>query len=97
MLLLFPLVVWFLATLTPSERTMRARMAAHTLHAKHDPKETSAAGRAAFLASFETQVDPEGVLPPDERARRAEQLFKAHMTRLSFKAAQARRATKKAS
>jgi hypothetical protein len=67
-------------------------MAAHTLHATHDPKETSAAGRAAFLKSFEQKVDPEGKLPEDERRRRAEQLFKAHMTGLALKASQARRA-----
>jgi hypothetical protein len=85
-------LAWLLAALTPSERTLRARLAAHTLHAKRDPRETSAPGRAAFLASFEEKVDPDGELPAVERARRAEQLRKAHMTRLALLAAQARRA-----
>lgn len=86
------LLLALVASLTPSERSLRARLAAHTLHAKRDARETSAAGRAAFLASFEEKVDPDGELSAEERTRRAEQLFKAHMTRLALKAAQARRA-----
>lgn len=80
--------------LTPSERTLRARLAAHTLHAQVDPTEHTAPARAAFLASFEKAVDPDGTLAPAERARRAAHARKAHFTRLALKSAQARRKAK---
>lgn len=64
--------------MTPEQRTARARHAAHAMHAKHDSRKTTAAARRVFLAGFETQVDPDGVLPAPERARRAEHARKAH-------------------
>lgn len=70
---------------------MRARIGAYALHAKHDPKVTTQPARAKFLASFEEQVDPDGVLPLDERRRRAECARKAHFARLALKSVQARR------
>src|SRR6266511_1394964 len=80
--------------LSPTERSLRARLAAHTMHAKHDARETTAAARAAFLARFEAQVDPEGTLPPEERRRRAEQARSAYFTRLAFVRARAARQSK---
>jgi hypothetical protein len=77
--------------LSPAERTLRARLAAHTMHSKHDARETTAAARAAFLARFEAEVDPEGTLHPDERQRRAEQARSAYFTRLAFQRAKAAR------
>lgn len=71
--------------LTPAQRVLRARMGAHAQHAKHDPHETTAAARSAFLARFEREVDPDGILPPDERARRAEHALKAHMAGLALR------------
>jgi hypothetical protein len=54
-------------------RALRARMAAHVLHAQvSDEAEHTAPARAAFLSRFEREVDPDGVLDPDERARRAD-------------------------
>jgi hypothetical protein len=41
-------------------------------------------------------VDPDGTLPIDERARRAEHAMKAHMARLSLKAAMKRRKPRRA-
>ncbi len=70
--------------LTPEERTLRARLGAHSLHASSDPRETTAKARVAFLAKFEDQVDPDRMLPEDERKRRAEQALKAHMSRLAL-------------
>ena len=72
---------------------MRARLAAHALHAQHDSREVSKPGREAFLARFEREVDPDGTLPTDERARRAAHARKAYFTRLALKSAQARRHT----
>src|SRR6266508_1823302 len=77
--------------LSPAERTLRARLAAHTMHAKHDARETTAAARAAFLARFEAEVDPGNALPPEERRRRAEQARSAYFTRLAFERAKAAR------
>jgi hypothetical protein len=47
--------------------------------------------RQAFLKRFEREVDPEGMLPPDERRRRAEHAMRAHMLRLAKRSVQARR------
>ncbi len=81
-------------TLTPRERTLRAQIGAHALHASHDPRETTAKARAAFLGRFEDQVDPERVLPEEERRRRAEHARKAHFARLALASARARRERK---
>jgi len=40
-------------------------------------------GRQAFLARFEREIDPEGVLPSDERRIRAQHAMRAHMLRLA--------------
>lgn len=77
--------------LSPTERSLRARLGAHALHAKHDSRELTAPARAAFLARFEDEVDPERVLSEPERKRRAEHARRAHMTRLSFASARARK------
>jgi hypothetical protein len=81
--------------LSPAERTLRARLAAHTMHAQHDARQTTASGRAAFLARFEAEVDPDGRLDPQERARRAEQARRAYFARLALAATKARRAKRK--
>jgi hypothetical protein len=80
------------ARVSPAERSLHARMAAYAMHARHDSRQTSAPGRAAFLARFERQVDPDGHLDPQERARRAELARRAYFARLSLAAAKARRA-----
>jgi hypothetical protein len=76
--------------LTPAQRSTRARLAVQVMHAKHDPKETTAKARATFLERFEREADPDGVLDPAERTRRAEHLRKAHMTRLALASSRAR-------
>jgi hypothetical protein len=78
--------------LSPSERSLRARLAAHTMHATHDSREITKPARDAFLARFEREVDPDGKLPEAERRRRAEQAKRAYFTRLAFQSAKARRA-----
>lgn len=77
--------------LTPSERTQRARLAAHAMHAQNDSRATTAKGRASFLDRFEREVDPDGTLDPVERSRRADHAKKAYFARLALKSAQARR------
>ena len=82
--------------MSPAERTLRARMAAHAMHVRHDARAVTAKARAAFLASFERAADPEGVLPPEERHRRAEHLRRAYFARLALASAKARRARRPA-
>lgn len=79
---------------TPSaERSLKASIAAHESWAKtEDPSARTERARSAFDARFERQVDPDGVLDPDERARRAAHARKAYFARLALKSAQARRA-----
>ena len=78
--------------LTPSERSLRARVAAHVSWANtRDRSARTAAARRAAMDRYEQQVDPDGELHPAERARRARHAMRAHMTRLAYKSAQARR------
>ena len=77
-------------TLTASQRSLRASIAADVMHAKHDPRVTTRNGTAAFLSKFEREADPDGVLDPVERARRAELLKRAHFKRLAFQSSRAR-------
>lgn len=79
-------------SLTPAERSLRARLAAHSLHARvRDPAAHTAPARRAFLERFEREVDPCGELPDDERRRRAEHARKACFTRLALASVKARR------
>lgn len=75
-------------SLTASQRALRARVAAFSLHAQGGT--STKAGTAAFLARFEREVDPDNTLSPDERARRAALARRAYMSRLALKASRAR-------
>jgi len=66
-------------------------VAAYRLHATHDPKETTKKARAAFESRFEREVDPGMVLPPAERARRADAARRAYFTELALRSSRARR------
>lgn len=82
--------------MSPSERSLRARLGAHTLHAKvADPVAHTAPARKAFFDRFELMVDPDLVLPAHERARRAEHARKAYFLSLALKSAAARGARKR--
>jgi len=82
---------------TPSERSLLASLASHESWARtEDRVARTAAARAAALSRFEREADPDGVLTSAERQRRAEHLHKAHMTRLSLKAATSRRKAREA-
>lgn len=83
-----------MAETTPSERLLRARLAAHALHAHYDSRLLTGPARRAFLDRFERQVDPEGLLEPEERARRVEQARRSYFTSLALKSARARRRRK---
>ncbi len=51
--------------LTPEQRLLRARLAAYSMHARHDPKETTRRARARFEERFYHEVDPDNVLPAE--------------------------------
>ena len=76
--------------LTPTQRSLRARIAAYSLHASHDPRETTKPARDAFLARFERDVDPDNRLSAAERRRRAEAAKRAYFTALALKSSKAR-------
>lgn len=81
--------------LTPEERSLRARMGGLAVAAKYTSTKLNEPARRAFLARFEQEVDPDGVLAPGERARRAEAAKRLYFTRLAYKSAKARRAASK--
>jgi hypothetical protein len=78
-------------SLTAEQRRLRASLAAHEMHARHDPQEITAGARAGFLAKFLREVDAEAPnLPETERLRRAEHKLRAHMRRLALASSKAR-------
>lgn len=72
------------SSLTASERSQRARLAAQSRWAKADRQAGTQAARDAFMARFEDEVDPDRVLSAQERGRRAESARKAHFQRMAF-------------
>lgn len=76
--------------MTPEQRSLRARMAAYSLHAQRDSRELTRAAREAFLGRFLDEVDPDRSLPEPERLRRAQAARKAYFTKLALKSSQAR-------
>jgi len=83
-------------SLSPAERSMRARIGGLSLHSQYDSRELTKPARTAALARFDREVDPEGILPEAERARRSELARKAYFAKLALKSAKVRRARKAA-
>jgi len=77
----------------PEDRAVIASIASHLRWAfEEDRTAATEPARSAFMRSFEDRIDPEGVLDPDERARRAQNLVSAHFKTLARKSAAVRRA-----
>jgi len=71
--------------ITPEQRSLRARIAAYAKWARTaDRAGATAPARRAFLSRFEAEVDPEGKLPPDVRARLAASARKAYFAALAY-------------
>ncbi len=84
-----------MAAKDPNARRLIASMGANALYAAGaDPVLQTEAARAGQQRRFERLVDPDGVLDPVERARRAEYARKLHMQRMALKSVQARKARK---
>ncbi len=74
-----------------SQAQLLGKIGGHTAHSRHDSRRLTNHARAALLRRFEDEVDPERVLPAEERLRRAGQARKAYFTRLALASADARR------
>jgi hypothetical protein len=77
--------------LTGPERQANGRRGAWKTLARYDARYLTERARTNFLRSFELQADPEGVLSPEERTRRARYLLKLHMSDLGRRSGQVRR------
>jgi hypothetical protein len=79
------------------DRSTIGRIGAHAKWAAtRDKAAATAPARRAFLDRFEREVDPDGVLPPAERAKRADHARTAYMLQLARKSAAARRKSRDA-
>jgi hypothetical protein len=67
------------------------RIGGYAKAARYPATESTKAARAAFLARFEREVDPEGILDPEDRAARAAAARKVFMLRMALKSREARR------
>jgi hypothetical protein len=81
----------------PSEISLARSKAAHIMHARHNPLDTTANARRTFIESFYERVREEAaargeVLDEDEVARRAEQYRKAFYQDMALQSVRARRA-----
>jgi hypothetical protein len=78
--------------LTPSQRSQRARIAAHTRWAKEpDRVAATAPGRRAAFEKLLDEVDPERKLPEAERLKRAKNAQQAQLERVRLAASKSRR------
>lgn len=78
-------------SLTPAQRSTRARLAAHTRWANTaDRTAATQAARDGYVARWERDVDPDGVLPADERAKRGRSAMRAHLSRAALRSSQSR-------
>lgn len=76
----------------PSELSLAGRKGAYVSWANTaDRAARTAPARTAFDRRFEDQVDPDRILTPEDRARRAAAARKAYFADLALKSAQARR------
>lgn len=86
-------------SMTPAERSLRASAASLTYWSQVPDRELAMKPlRDGFRRKLEQQVDPDGVLAPEERARRAEFARRAHLANASRLGVKSRRerAAKKA-
>lgn len=75
-----------------SDRVLIARLAAHTRWAgERDRTQATSSARRGLEAKWLREIDPDGVLPAEEREQRIANLRKAHMSRMALASARARR------
>lgn len=69
---------------TREARIQMARNGARATHSRHDPHQTTEVARRQFMSRFESLVDPNGLLPANVRAIRAEASKRAYFTSLAM-------------
>ena len=77
------------------KRADAGRIGGLTTASRHDARELTKPATAGFLARFEREVDPDGVLPREERQRRALAARRAHMRRLAMRSAAVRQSERR--
>ncbi len=78
--------------MTSAEHRLRSQIGAHESWARTVNRSArTLPARMALLDKFEREVDPDAILLPAERAKRAENARKAHYRRMALKSVQARR------
>lgn len=78
--------------LTPTERSIRARIAANTRWAQEpDRLAATAPGRRAAFEKLLDEVDPQRVLTEAERLKRVKNAQQAHLARVRLAASKNRR------
>ncbi|GHC88300.1 hypothetical protein GCM10007079_33150 [Nocardiopsis terrae] len=82
--------------LSDNEKSVRASIAANERWARTaDRTANGERGQAGLQARFEKQVDPDGTLDPEIRARMAENAKAAHFKRMQLASAKARSRNKR--
>lgn len=77
----------------PAERRRRSSIAGLTGWANTKDRRARARHAGAGLyRKFEREVDPDGTMPPRERAARAKTLYKLHLAKMTQRSIEARRA-----
>jgi hypothetical protein len=78
-------------SLTPEQRTLRAKANAHKRWASEDPKANAIRGQRGLRAKFEREAREKWPgLPEDVIQRRADHAYKSHMLTLALKSSKAR-------
>ena len=77
--------------MSDGERQTWGRVGGLRAWAKNDPEVLVGPAHRGFRARFEREVDPDGILDPAERAKRADRARRAYMLTLAAKSAQTRR------
>lgn len=79
-------------SLTPEQRSLRARIASHeSWKQTTDRKARAQHGFDGLRARIAAEVDPEGRMSPADREKAIENGVKAHFSRLALKAAAKRK------
>jgi hypothetical protein len=74
-------------------KDINKRIAAEISWARtYDRSARTRPAREAFLKRFETEVEPDGTLPPQERRERADHAKRAYMLQLAKRAVASRKA-----
>jgi hypothetical protein len=83
----------YFSTLPPAERAAMASVGGLSRVIRYGSNAAVAAARSGFLAKFDREVDPDGTLDPEQRARLSALALKCHMKKMALaRTAKARKA-----